>query len=304
VDSSFTRKYGGTGLGLVISKQLVEMMGGSLWVESEKGKGSTFHFTIRCKVGSEKKISSRETAGKVNKTNVPLHILLAEDDKINQTVIIRMLQERGHSVVTAGNGVEAVSMFEKGNYDVILMDIQMPVMDGIEASKKIREKNKDKYTPIIALTAYSLQGDRESFLSMGMDDYIPKPIQMDVLFNALDKVGEVVRDRKFQEIRLDTSGNIKHVEERMAKLPQEHRELINDISNCIERLIGGIGNSDLSDIEFIAHQIKEYANQIEADELKNTAFKIELAARRGNFNDAIEIAMQLIYGFETYKKSI
>jgi signal transduction histidine kinase len=141
VDNSFTRKIGGTGLGLVISKQLVEMMGGKLYVESEKGKGSRFYFTLTAKIGNKTEIKNKELQPIIITEN-PLHILVVEDDHINQKVIMKMLKRKGYEVELASNGEEALAVYEPGKYNVILMDIQMPGIDGIETANRIKKLDR------------------------------------------------------------------------------------------------------------------------------------------------------------------
>ncbi len=189
-DRTIARKYGGTGLGLAISKNLSIIMDGEIGVESIEKKGSTFWFTAKLKKAEIKKIDKRKSGtgtGKIN--NKKLSVLIAEDNPINQKVAMYNLERLGHKVDLAINGKEAVEKFQNNSYDIILMDIYMPEMNGVEATRKIREieimnKVKDRIR-IVAVTANALKGDREKFLAEQMDDYISKPFKTEDLVNIL-----------------------------------------------------------------------------------------------------------------------
>jgi two-component system CheB/CheR fusion protein len=190
VGSSSHRQYGGTGLGLAISKSLVEMMNGSVWVESEQDKGSTFFFTVTLGLavaqGREHEPLGPETAPQAPRGR--LRILVAEDDPISQFFLVELLRQRGIHVQAAGNGREALKKIAAGKFDLVLMDVDMPDMDGRTATQIIRrgEAGQDKADiRIVALTAHALKGDRERFLADGMDDYLSKPIDMDEMDRIL-----------------------------------------------------------------------------------------------------------------------
>jgi signal transduction histidine kinase/CheY-like chemotaxis protein len=187
-DGSTSRLYGGTGLGLTISRQLVELMGGTLGVESVEGEGATFWFTVALeRVGEEQEAPPRRQEDAIPRS---ARILLAEDDAVNQLVIKTILGNIGYLVDVAHNGSEALQLLQDGDYALVLMDCMMPGMDGYEATRVIRNaasKVRDHGIPVIALTANAMHEDRDRCLSAGMNDYLVKPLELPALFAMLEK---------------------------------------------------------------------------------------------------------------------
>jgi signal transduction histidine kinase/ActR/RegA family two-component response regulator len=191
-DGSVSRKYGGTGLGLAITQKLVELHGGQVSVESELGCGSTFIVTLPCEIaGSDterRQILEQLPEPRGAATSAPARILVVEDNQVNQKVVTAVLRKRGYSIELANDGREALSKLETSReFDLILMDVQMPVLDGLEATRLIRQDQRWKTLPIVAMTAHAMSGDKERCLEAGMNGYISKPVHPSHLLTMVDE---------------------------------------------------------------------------------------------------------------------
>jgi signal transduction histidine kinase/HPt (histidine-containing phosphotransfer) domain-containing protein/DNA-binding NarL/FixJ family response regulator len=316
-DTSTSRKYGGTGLGLAISKKLATLMGGDVGVESEYGKGSTFWFTARLGKGIAKarqEDADQQATHLMENLNTikGASILVAEDNEFNQQIATELLTDAGFKVEIAENGRKSIEMLDKRLYDIVLMDMQMPVMDGVTATKEIRKDERFKDLPILAMTANVMEADIEKCREAGMWDHIGKPIDPDELFAKLLKW---VKPRKIEEIQetaeapkeiekekpkpakqddlpeipgLDTNLGLKRVMGKKAFYVDMLRKYIDNQGDAPAQIRQSLDAGDDATAERQAHTAKGVSGNIGAVQLQELAARLEKAIKNSGTRQAIE----------------
>ncbi|SDM88672.1 PAS domain S-box-containing protein [Geoalkalibacter ferrihydriticus] len=345
IDNSTTRKYGGTGLGLAISKQLVELMGGEVSVRSKENKGSEFRFTARF----GKRDAGAQTAGylqvdtggspaltqKISDFNTEegfppsqrvdgattrfggrtARILLVEDNATNQQVALGILKKLGLSADAVANGAEALNALETKAYDLVLMDVQMPVMDGFEASRQIRNPQSaalNHRVPIIALTAHAMQSDRQRCLNAGMDDFLSKPVSPQLLAEILEKwlpeksVPSVQQPAPVlkEPVVFDRAGMMERMMADEDLVQSVIEGFLEDVPGQIENLRNSLQGADMEGAERQAHTIQGLAGLVGGDRLRALVLPMEQMLMNGDLEGARARLANMQSEFEALKKAM
>lgn len=283
-DSSISRKYGGTGLGLAITRRLVEMHGGTISVESEVGKGSTFTVMLPYRLAERTAAGPAQgAAAETVASNGRGRLLLVEDNPVNQRVVLAMLRKRGFDIEVAANGREAIEKLENAAqpFGLVLMDVQMPVMDGLEATRILRQNPRYRSLPILAMTAHAMTGDRERCLQAGMDGYLSKPIQSAQLVAAVEKHLAASQPPPAPPPRLGQNP----LHDDQALLQNMLKLFLQLAPDRLRRLEAAAASGDAATLAAEAEMIGAAAQQIASQPLGDCARRMADAALRGDFGE-------------------
>lgn len=306
VDDSITRRFGGTGLGLAISQNLLQLMGSELMVTSEHGAGTSFTFKLELTYTEKKKSIDKSTITNIVPASIfsemagkdlqGTRVLVVEDNMINQLVVSDILKLSGMVVEIADNGQEALKILENQSFDVILMDIQMPVMGGLEATKHIRNNRGDTKTPIFALSAGVTMSEREKCFDCGMNDFLPKPFNPEDLINALKKW--VVKDTvkvapdMLKTVQAEPEASVSEfdLDALMDKLAGNNEMVIKmllsfkqDNPKITEEIISSLAKNEIDFAENLLHTMKGVAGFLCATELFEISEKFDAALKQKDF---------------------
>ncbi len=317
-DGSTTRKYGGTGLGLSISAGIVELMDGKIWVQSDPGKGSTFYFTIALELPArDASHALQPPAHAVQTAKRRMEILVAEDNSVNQRLAARLLEREGHSVTIAGSGQEAVDLFEQRPFDLILMDVQMPGLDGLQATARIREKERasGRRVPIVAMTAQAAESDRLRCLESGMDAYVTKPVHVPALLKMIESVGAGGNSMNTESSaegaqveaqlrQLDESLALSRVGGDVDLLKEVIGLFLDDYPGTFEKIKSAVSASDATALEHHAHSLKGSVSTFGAGRAFEAAFELEKQGRNKDLRGASEGLSQLEQALEALRPEL
>ncbi|MEP1096453.1 MAG: PAS domain S-box protein [Cyclobacteriaceae bacterium] len=314
LDNSTTKDFGGTGLGLAISKELAKSMDGDIGVVSTPGLGSTFWFTFTAEEISAKKVNLIQTDQSFTKQFVDKapRILLVDDNDVNRKVATGILKKSGCEITEATDGFEAIDLAKKNSYDLIFMDIQMPKMNGIKATQKIKALKLKSQPPIVAMTAYSMEEDRQKFLDNGLDDYLAKPIKAETLINKVKSWLEFEPTEMTTEPLVETSEALVINQNTLNQLAKfGGQELIEttlvDFEEEAEILVKNV-QKFLKEKDYVAmrgelHTLKGNAGTLGIEKLSNQAADIEKLLKADKFENLKEEVSHLVAHFEEFKES-
>lgn len=304
-DGSTTRKYGGTGLGLTISSRLVEMMGGSIDLETDEGVGSVFSFTVEFGVSRDEVLTPEPgpSEGGHHTELPPLRVLVAEDNVVNRMLTVHILEQEGHAVEVAQTGLGVLETLGENCFDVILMDLEMPELGGVETTMRIRQKERQtgEHVPIVALTAHALPGDRKRSLDAGMDGYIAKPIRRGSLLNAIAEVvpSEVVE-------RLGKTARRPAPAKRLVRRDSRRdltRTFVDSTLNELRRIRRAIKKGQAEKVRVHAHAIAGAAAVLSAKRALVLARRIESIANEGKLSGAWDVCATLEQEVKRFDKA-
>ena len=293
VDASTTRTHGGTGLGLAICRDLTQLMGGRIWAESEEGKGSTFHFTIIAEAATVAVPPPQEIKAAVRvevnlAERLPMAILLAEDNPVNQRVGHHLLSQMGYITDIVATGHEAIEALRNRPYDVILMDVQMPQLDGLEATRRIRAEWRENGPRIIAMTANAMPQDRERCLTAGMDDYIAKPVNFLQLQAVLERHGTERKIEAKPTIDQGLIDELRSLGPGSADLFSELVQLyLGDLPDQMGAIRAAIEANDANALRREAHRLKGSSQQMGASRLAAFCLELENLGKQGRAAEAM-----------------